>query len=144
MVPYVLIHDTGVQIPENTLRIHLFTAWLLWIGNFYVTRRHLWKSRVPLLQLRNRNQFFDTQKGVPPLTFQNLCCFSDCKLIDLFSSVKSQSKPMVFSKDALMRNVLASLEVRILSQSEKDFKCKSLHHFKYTVNFLYNFIQIQP
>lgn len=114
------------------------------MGNFYVTHRHLQKSRVPLLQLRTRNQFFDTQKGVPPLAFQNFRCFSDYKLIDLFFSVKNRPKSMVFSKDAIMRNVLVSLEVHILSQSEKDFKSKSLHHFKYTVNFLNNFIQIQP
>ena len=38
----------------------------------------------------------------------------------------------------------APQEIHILSQSEKDFKSKSLHHFKYTVNFLNNFIQIQP
>ena len=85
-----------------------------------------------------------TERSASPLAFQNLYCFSDYKLIDLFSSVKNRSKSMVFSKDAIMRNVLVSLEVHILSQSEKDFKSKSLHHFKYTVNFLNNFIQIQP
>lgn len=116
----------------------------VWTGNLHVAHRHLWKSRVPLLQLRNRNQFFDTQKGVPPLAFQNLCCFSDYKLIDLFFSVKNQSKSQVFSKDALMRNILFSLEVHILSQCEKDFKWKAsiVSSIQWISSII--FIQIQP
>lgn len=76
-----------VQIPAKTLQILACAARLFWVGSLYMAGI---SENVELLsQPRNRNQFLDMQERAPALASPGLCCFSDYKLIDLFSSEKA-------------------------------------------------------
>lgn len=91
---------------DDSSNLHLFCLILLGGQSLSVWLAAM-KIKSSFVRLKNRNQFLETQNAVPTLDFQNLCCFSDYELIDLFSSVKNQLKSMVFSKEVIMRNVLS-------------------------------------
>lgn len=95
--------------------------------------------------LKNRNQFLKDRKQ-SRLDSQALCYFSDYKLIDLLSTVKTQPKPTVLSKGTEMRDRL-SQEVDILSQfsvrEQKGYFSVIISIIANVVNLLNNFIQNQ-